>query len=158
MQHQNTEHGSEFPFSQNPPSAGDTPYPGTPMPDDPPAEDSQGYSPPPTFDDPDLIVFCLNDGPFLGSLTSIVYLTLIRFTDPTTGWAFPSIGQLVEKSGVKTTKVREALRFLCEESGKFTRVARSSAGNGNEANGFFLNAWAHGLVPSQTGNVRQVFC
>ena len=108
------------------------------------------YTPPFTFDDPDLINFQLNDGPYLDIFIDRVYFALIRFTDPESFWAFPSIDDICEISKMKPTSVRKHLAILCDPDGldKFHKVDRSSADNGSQSNGYFLNAGQSGLVPN----------
>ena len=110
---------------------------------------SKTFTPPLTFDDPDLISFYLTDGLYLDLHTDRVYFALIRCTDPETGWSFPSIPDLEYLTRMKHTAVRKYLKVLCEEPekgglGKFSKVARQ---NGSAPNGYFLNAWANELVP-----------
>ena len=107
------------------------------------------FVPAPTFDDPDLLQFQLTDGPYLDLHTDKMYFTLIRFINPETGWAFPSIPDLIYRSKMQKTAVRKYLKLLCEPKdkgglGKFTKIERE---NGSQSNAYFLNAFATGLVP-----------
>ena len=119
-------------------------------PDSPPPENGPTvFTPPPTFDDPDLMQFQLNDGPYLDLHTDRMYFTLIRFINPENGWGFPSIPDLIYRSRMQKTAVRKYLKLLCEPKekgglGKFTRIEREP---GSQSNAYFLNAWATGLVP-----------
>ena len=94
-----------------------------------------------------MLAFQRDDGPYLDIYTDAVYRAMVRCIDPETGWATPSMAALVYVSKMKQTAVRKHTRVLCDELDKFTRVERISE-NGSEANAFFLNAFATGLVPS----------
>ena len=146
--------GTEADFSQTPPATGVPHRPSTPTPGDlgtkPPGSFGPfSFTPPFTFNDPNLIQFYLSDGPYLDLHTDKVYFALILCVDPQSGWAFPSIADIAYLARMKPTAVRKYLKYLCEPAeegglGKFTKEPRQ---NGSESNGYFLNAWANDLVP-----------
>ena len=104
------------------------------------------YTPPLTYDDPDLLVFAETDGPRLEPYTRAVYKAMARFVDPETGWAHASHKEIADIAEIKRTAAKKHIAFL-DELGKFDVVARSSPEKGTEANAYFLRAWPTGLVP-----------
>ena len=149
---------ADFPL-ETPEETSHPPHPDTPdavstgvpgSPDTPPSGDQAppSYTPPFTFDDPDILAFYRADGPYLDLQTDAAYRALMRCLDPETGWAMPSHDDLVYLSKLKSTTLRKHLNIVCDELGKFTMVERRSPDKGSLPTAYFLNAWPTGLVPS----------
>ena len=106
------------------------------------------YTPPISFDDPELVHYALRDGPRLPPATRMLYVTFAKLTNPETGYSTPSHEQLANEAVMSISSVKEHLGYL-EEFGKIRKTNRSTPDEGTLPNAYYFVGLDTGLIPRE---------
>ena len=106
------------------------------------------YIPPCFFDDIELLLYVMRDGPRLPPATWKLYFVFARVTNPETGYSDLSHEQLAGEAGISISSLKEHVGYL-EEFGKIRKTHRIDPHLGTLTNVYYFVGLDTGLIPRE---------